>query len=92
MYFWGGASIGRGRELSANEYVHWMAMSLAVARGVRPYDMCGSGRFKKKFGGDLRPVVRWRKSYPGLARWARRGYEMTCTSTERCICAASFAG
>lgn len=45
-------------------------------RGLRVYNMCGYGRFKKKFGGDLVTLKRWHKCYWRTARWARRGYEL----------------
>ena len=51
-------------------------MRLAAARGLQRYDMCGPGRFKKKFGGTLRPLARWHKSHWRSARWARYTYAM----------------
>ena len=38
--------------------------------------MCGAGRFKRGFGGDLVEIHRWHKSYSRAARWARRGYAL----------------
>lgn len=76
VYFWGGASWEDGRDLCPNEFLHWSAMRLAAERGLRQYDMCGYGRFKKKFGGELVTLKRWHKCYWRTARWARRGYEV----------------
>jgi hypothetical protein len=75
-YFWGGASWHDGRDLCPNEFLHWSLMRLAAARGLQRYDMCGPGRFKKKFGGTLRPLARWHKSHWRSARWARYAYAM----------------
>ncbi len=74
MYFWGGASWQDGRELCPNEFLHWSAMRLAAERGLTQYDMCGYGRFKKKFGGVLTPLQRWHKCHWKSARWARQAY------------------
>lgn len=76
IYFWGGASQQDGRELCPNEYLHWKAMCLAADRDLRSYDMCGFGRFKKKFGGALMPIKRWHKCHSRVVRWARSGYEV----------------
>jgi CelD/BcsL family acetyltransferase involved in cellulose biosynthesis len=76
VYFWGGASWHHGRELCPNEFLHWSLMRLAAARGLRRYDMCGHGRFKRKFGGTRVEVARWHKCYWRSARWARKCYEL----------------
>ncbi len=76
VYFWGGASQHEGRDLCPNELLHWSLMRLAAARGLRGYDMCGHGQFKRKFGGELVDLRRWHKCYWQSARWARHGYEL----------------
>lgn len=76
LYFWAGASWRDGREFAPNDYLQWHAMSLAAQRGLRVYNMCGYGRFKKKFGGTLTEIKRWHKCYRRVTRWARRGYEL----------------
>jgi len=76
VYFWGGASWEDGRELCPNEFLHWNAMSLAATRGLTCYNMCGYGRFKKKFGGTLVTLKRWHKYHWRSAGWARRAYEV----------------
>lgn len=76
VYFWGGASRREGRELCPNELLHWTAMSLAAERKLQRYDMCGYGRFKRKFGGELVELKRWNKYYWRSARWARKSYEI----------------
>jgi CelD/BcsL family acetyltransferase involved in cellulose biosynthesis len=75
LYFWGGASWEDGRDLCPNEFLHWSAIRMAAERGLARYDMCGHGRFKKKFGGALVPLTRWHKFTWRSARWARSGYE-----------------
>lgn len=75
VYFWGGASWHHGRRFCPNELLHWTLMRLAAARGLRQYDMCGHGRFKKKFGGTLHSSARWHKCHWRSARWARGAYE-----------------
>lgn len=76
VYFWGGASWQDGRDLCPNEFLHWSAMRLASERGLTLYNMCGYGRFKKKFGGRLVTLRRWHKLYSRSARWARASYEV----------------
>ena len=83
MYFWGGASWQDGRDLCPNEFLHWSVMRLAATRGLQRYDMCGHGRFKKKFGGDLVELKRWHKYYWRSARWARKSYEVYYQSRRR---------
>jgi hypothetical protein len=75
LYFWGGASFSEGYKTNANEYLQWTAMTLGAERGLRSYDMCGNGLFKKKFGGELLEVRRWSKCYSRTARWGRNAYE-----------------
>lgn len=75
VYFWGGASWHDSRDLCPNDLLHWELMRLAASRGLRRYNMCGDGPFKKKFGGAFVTVKRWRKCYWRSARWAQRGYE-----------------
>jgi len=76
MYFWGGSSWQDGRELNPNDFLQWSAIRLGCERGLQAYNMCGPGRFKAAFGGDLVDIHRWHKCYWRSARWARRGYEM----------------
>jgi hypothetical protein len=76
VYFWGGSSWQEGRDLNPNDFLQWSAIRLACQRGLKTYNMCGPGRFKRGFGGDLRELSRWHKCYSRSARWARRGYAM----------------
>jgi len=76
VYFWGGASWQDGRELNPNDYLQWSVIRLACERGLHVYNMCGPGRFKAGFGGDLVDIHRWHKCYSRAARWARRGYQV----------------
>jgi lipid II:glycine glycyltransferase (peptidoglycan interpeptide bridge formation enzyme) len=74
MYFWGGASWTDTRNLCPNEFLHWHAMKMAVAANLTHYDMCGTGQFKRKFGGTFVNLKRWHKFYSLTARWARPAY------------------
>ena len=74
VYFWGGSSWQDGRELNPNDYLQWSVIRLACERGLQVYNMCGPGRFKAAFGGDLIDIHRWHKCYWRSARWARRSY------------------
>jgi hypothetical protein len=76
VYFWGGSSWQDGRELNPNDYLQWSVIRLACERGLQVYNMCGPGRFKAAFGGDLIDIHRWHKCYGRSVRWARRGYEV----------------
>ena len=47
--------VGSGIGTSApNEPLHWYAMCHWMRRGMRHYNMCGGGAYKRKYGG--RPV------------------------------------
>lgn len=75
MYFWGGASWRESRDLCPNDLLHWHAIRLAAAHKLVYYDMCGTGRFKRKFRGAHVSLARWHKFFLPGARWARGGYE-----------------
>jgi hypothetical protein len=68
MYFWGGASWRRYQSLRPNEAIQWYAMKYWKQRGIRTYDMFGSGDYKKKYGGCEIAVPWFRKSkYPFIS-------------------------
>lgn len=50
-YFWGGASWRHYQSLRPNELIQWYAMKYWKGRGIRSYDMGGSGEYKRKYGG-----------------------------------------
>lgn len=50
IYFWAGASSAEDRALVPNELMHFEIMSHAISLGLKRYDMCGGGDYKKKFG------------------------------------------
>jgi lipid II:glycine glycyltransferase (peptidoglycan interpeptide bridge formation enzyme) len=83
MYFWGGASVLDGRDLCPNEFLHWSAMRLGAQRGITCYNMCGSGRFKKKFGGVLITRRRWHKCFSLAATWSRNLYWLYFSEGQR---------
>jgi hypothetical protein len=76
VYFWGGAGVHDGRDACPNELLHWDVMRRAAEQGLTRYNMCGDGRFKRKFGGAPVSVNRWRKYYWPGARTAHRAYEL----------------
>jgi len=75
IYYWGGAGDKKAEKECPNDLMHWTVMRWAAERGIRRYDLCGWGRFKREFGGELLTLNRWHKCYWRTARWARRGYE-----------------
>ena len=74
IYYWGGASRASGRQYSPNDLMHWAVMEWALKRGLTAYNMCGPGKFKQKFGGELVTIRRWQKYYSPMARWGRAAY------------------
>ncbi len=74
IYYWGGASRVVGRQYSPNDLMHWSVMEWALERGLTAYNMCGPGKFKQKFGGELVTICRWQKYYSPVARWGRAAY------------------
>jgi CelD/BcsL family acetyltransferase involved in cellulose biosynthesis len=76
VYFWGGASRIADWSYSPNDLLQWTLMETAAARGLRTYNMCGFGNFKRKFGGELREPKRWHKCYWRTARWVRYAYQV----------------
>lgn len=75
IYFFGGASWIKYRSLYPNELLHWTAMTIAVKKGIKGYDMTGSGTFKPKFGGHEVVVYKYNKSYALLAKYGREIYK-----------------
>ncbi len=74
IYYWGGASRMAGRQYSPNDLMVWSAMEWAVKHGLTACNLCGPGKFKQKFGGELVPTQRWQKYYSPMARWGRAAY------------------
>ena len=62
MYFWGGASWRQYQRLLPNEAIQWHAIKYWKRRGIRSYDMNGSGDYKHKYGGAEIAVPWFRKS------------------------------
>ena len=61
-YFWGNASWRQDRHFCPNEPLHWYAMCHWMRRGLRYYDMCGGGVYKRKYGGRPVETCYFRKS------------------------------
>ena len=62
MHFWGGASWRQHQRLLPNEAIQWYAIKYWKSRGIRSYDMNGSGDYKRKYGGVEIAVPWFRKS------------------------------
>jgi len=75
LYFWGGASWLKHQHLCPNDLLHWDVMVRAARLGITQYDLCGSGSFKAKMGGEQVAVYRYHKSYSLSAKWARDLYK-----------------
>lgn len=75
IYFFGGASWSKYRNLCPNELLHWTAMMLAAGKGIAEYDMSGEGSFKPKFGGKRVVIYRYMKSFSLLAKYGRAAYK-----------------
>lgn len=71
IYFWGAASWVRAYALYPNEFLQWHVMLFALEKGIPEYHMWSGAHYKKKFGGELRPVERWFKAFSPLARVGR---------------------
>jgi hypothetical protein len=52
IYFWGGASWRQYQSMRPNEAIQWHAMKIGKRKGLRLYDMGGSGEYKRKYGGQ----------------------------------------
>lgn len=61
-------------DLRPNELIHWRAIEMAVQRGLKRYDFCGGGSYKKKYGAQEIPRVRWQKAYSPVAKLGYRVY------------------
>lgn len=83
VYFWGGASWIRYHKLCPNELLHWTVMTVSARFGIQQYDMCGSGSFKPKFGGQEVSVYRCTKSYSILAKLGRKMYRTIFYAKQR---------
>jgi Acetyltransferase (GNAT) domain len=63
--------------LCPNNLLHWTAMKMAIDRGIPVFNMGGGpqpSRFTKKFGGELQPLLTYRKSFVPLLAQARKAY------------------
>jgi hypothetical protein len=61
-YFWGNASWRQDQQFCPNEAIHWHAMRYWKRRGIRKYDLCGGGDYKRKYGGAVSTAHQFRKS------------------------------
>ncbi len=76
LYFWGGASWQHSHHLYPNEPVQWKAITLAIEKGVKDYDMGGgTSHFKAKFGGEKVTIPYYSKCNSPAVRLCRKVYE-----------------
>lgn len=69
IYYFGGASRAECNQLCPNELMHWSVVRFACARGIPEYDLCGTSRFKRKFGAEDVPFISYGYSpIPGMIR------------------------
>lgn len=69
IYYFGGASRADFNHLCPNELMHWTVIRFACSRGIAEYDLCGTSRFKRKFGAEDVPFVGYGYSpIPGMMR------------------------
>jgi hypothetical protein len=57
IYYFGGASKSEANSLCPNELMHWSAIRKAQQLGIQKYNMCGTSRFKRKFGTEDVPFI-----------------------------------
>lgn len=80
MWGLGTASLPDSLDLRPNELIHWRAIETASKWGLKRYDLCGGGDYKKKYGALEVPRIRWRKAYTRAASAAYRFYEWYWTA------------
>lgn len=71
IYFWAGAARAEDRALVPNELMHFELMVHARELGLKHYDMCGGGDYKKKFGAHPVKNPHWIRYYNPAARAGR---------------------
>jgi hypothetical protein len=71
IYFWAGAARPEDRALVPNELMHWSLMRHAQELGLKHYDMCGGGDYKKKFGAYHVKNPHWIRYYNPAAKLGR---------------------
>ena len=79
VYYWDGASSRESFSVCANNLLHWTMIEWGESNGLSEYDMLGANipsiaRFKKSFGGELRPYMEAYKDMSWQATLGRRFY------------------
>ncbi len=82
-YFWGGASWREHQHLRPNELLFWYAMRYWKTRGIRHFDMGGSGDYKRKYGGQEISVPWLRVSRYPLVPFLRNSAMMIARTRQR---------
>lgn len=79
---WGfdAASFPEGRQLCANNLLHWTIMEWGASNGLAEYDLMGANtprftKFKKSFGGEVRPYWCVSMDVTLLSNFGRRFYQ-----------------
>jgi hypothetical protein len=70
-YFWGNASFRQDQHFCPNELIQWHAMRYWQQRGMKYYDFCGGGDYKRKYNGQTFTRLIFRKSKYKIVHVAR---------------------
>jgi hypothetical protein len=77
IYYFGGASLHDEKQYCPNELMHWEVMRFASREGIPEYDLCGTSRFKRKFGAVDIPFVAYSFSpVPGFEFMRKTAYDL----------------
>ncbi len=85
MYYWDAAYNPQYVHVSPNELLHWTAMKLAIARGIRTFHIGGEpapSRFSQKFGGTSVPFYVYQKQMFPMIEQCRRAYQFWSSRRE----------
>lgn len=76
IYYFGGASLPDEKQYCPNELMHWEVMRFASREGIPEYDLCGTSRFKRKFGAVDIPFIAYNFSpIPGFEFMRKSVYD-----------------
>lgn len=88
VYYWDGAAFRKYYKYNANNLLHWTLIEWGATSGLTRYDMLGANipsiaRFKKSFGGDVRPYAHAYKETTLRAQVGRRLYQSLAPHIKR---------
>jgi len=77
IYYFGGASMQDEKQYCPNEFMHLEVMRFALREGIPEYDLCGTSRFKRKFGATDSPFIAYSFSpLPGFDFMRKTVYDL----------------